>query len=162
MTYGVIRFEKKYQQAIVDLILPIQQQEFNLPITIQDQPDLQDISSFYLKGKGNFWIALCGSQLVGTIGLIDIGNGQAVLRKMFVHLEHRGKEKGVAQLLFDTLAIWCHQKSAKEVFLGTIDSMLAAHRFYFKNGFLEIQKTELPDSFPVMRVDNRFFRCKIK
>jgi hypothetical protein len=36
--------------------------------------------------------------------------------------------------------------------------MKAAHRFYEKNGFVEIAKEQLPESFPLMRVDNRFFK----
>jgi N-acetylglutamate synthase-like GNAT family acetyltransferase len=161
MTYQVIAYEEKYQQGIVDLILPIQQQEFNVPITIQDQPDLQNIISFYLKGNGSFWIAVSQEQVVGTIALVDIGKDQVALRKMFVHQDHRGKEKGVAQLLFDTLATWCKQKVVKEVLLGTIDSMHAAHRFYEKNGFSEVLTTDLPSNFPVMRVDNKFYKWKV-
>ncbi len=158
MAYRVVVYEEKYQQEIVDLILPIQQQEFNVSITIHDQPDLQNILSFYLKGNGNFWVALSQEQVVGTIALIDIGYDQVALRKMFVHREHRGKEKGVAQQLFDTLATWCKQKAVKEVLLGTIDSMRAAHHFYLKNGFNEVSKAALPPNFPVMRVDNKFYK----
>jgi N-acetylglutamate synthase-like GNAT family acetyltransferase len=161
MIYRVEAYEEKHQQGIVDLILPIQQQEFNVPITIQDQPDLQSIVSFYMKGNGNFWIAVFQEQVVGTIALVDIGNAQVALRKMFVHRDHRGKEKGVAHQLFDTLAAWCKQKTVKEVLLGTIDSMHAAHRFYTKNGFNEVVKADLPSNFPVMRVDNKFYRWNV-
>lgn len=159
MKYRVVEYEDKYQQSIVDLILPIQQKEFNVPITIQDQPDLQNIPSFYKKGNGNFWVAIYEDEVVGTIALIDFGDDQAALRKMFVHHNHRGKENGVAQLLLDELKQWCKLKRVKAIFLGTIDSMYAAHRFYQKNGFVELLKTELPVKFPLMRVDNKFFTC---
>ncbi len=161
MIYRVTSYQEKHQHGIVDLILPIQQKEFNVPITIADQPDLKDIPSFYQKDNGNFWVASHATEVVGTIALIDIGNDQVALRKMFVHRDHRGKEKRVAQLLFDALVTWSKQKKVREVFLGTIDSMLAAHRFYVRNGFIEILKTELPEKFPIMRVDNRFFKLKI-
>lgn len=161
MTYKVITHEEKYQQGIIDLILPIQQQEFNVSITIQDQPDLQNITSFYMKGNGNFWVATSQGHVVGTVALVDIGNDQVALRKMFVHRDHRGKEKGVAQLLFDTLATWCKQNAVKEVLLGTINSMHAAHRFYAKNGFNEVLKADLPSNFPVMRVDNKFYKWNV-
>jgi N-acetylglutamate synthase-like GNAT family acetyltransferase len=150
-------YEEKYRQGIVDLILPIQQQEFGIPISINDQPDLLSIASFYQKENGNFWVALEEEKVVGTIALVDIGNSQAALRKMFVHKEYRGKEKGVAQALVDTLLEWAGQRKLQTVFLGTIDTMKAAHRFYEKNGFVEITKEQLPPNFPVMAVDNRFF-----
>jgi N-acetylglutamate synthase-like GNAT family acetyltransferase len=154
----VIPYEKKYQQGIVDLILPIQQQEFGVPITINDQPDLQNIASFYMKGNGNFWVAVDEEKVVGTIALVDIGNSQVALRKMFVHKDYRGKQKGAAQALIDTLFEWARNKQLQAVFLGTIDTMLAAHRFYRKNGFVEIAKEQLPPAFPLMAVDNRFFK----
>ncbi len=162
MNYQIIPFQEKYQQAVVGLILPIQQNEFHVPITIADQPDLKTIPAFYLTRHGNFWLALCAGEVVGTIALIDIGNDQVALRKMFVHRDHRGKEKGVAQLLFDVLLAWCKQKHVTEIFLGTIDSMLAAQRFYIRNGFEEIAKAKLPATFPVMPVDNRFYKCNAK
>jgi N-acetylglutamate synthase-like GNAT family acetyltransferase len=157
----VIAYEEKYQQGIVNLILPIQQQEFGVPITINDQPDLQSIPSFYQKDNGNFWVAVEEEKVVGTIALVDIGNSHVALRKMFVHKDFRGKEKGTAQALLNTLIEWARQKKLKAIFLGTIDTMKAAHRFYGKNGFVEIAQEQLPPTFPLMTVDNRFFRCEI-
>lgn len=162
MEYQIATYTEKYQQAIVNLILPIQQNEFHVAITIDDQPDLKNIREAYQKGNGNFWITLNNGTVVGTIALIDFGNHQVALRKMFVHQDHRGKDKGVAQMLMDELFAWCKNKGVKEIYLGTIDSMHAAHRFYLKNSFDEITKSSLPESFPVMRVDNRFFKCTLK
>jgi N-acetylglutamate synthase-like GNAT family acetyltransferase len=49
----------------------------------------------------------------------------------------------------------------KDIFLGTTDKFLAAHRFYEKNGFAEVSKSELPPSFPLMAVDSKFYRRRI-
>ena len=154
-------YNKKYQQQVIDLILNIQQNEFHVPVTIKDQPDLLNIENFYCSKNGNFWIALENNEVIGTIALIDIDNDQSCLRKMFVHKDYRGKEKGVGQSLFDALFNWCREKNIKEVYLGTIDTMIAAHKFYIRNGFMEIDKTELPATFPVMKVDNKFFKLII-
>lgn len=35
--------------------------------------------------------------------------------------------------------------------------VLAAHRFYEKNGFRELARSELPERFPVMAVDSKFY-----
>ncbi len=96
-------------------------------------------------------------KLIGTIALIDIDNGQGALRKMFVHKDYRGKEKGVGQLLLDTLLAWCKQKNIFEIYLGTVEQLHAAKRFYVKNGFVKIEKTTLPEKFPLMQVDTEFF-----
>ena len=151
-------FSDIHATAVVDLIVGIQQKEFDLSITASDQPDLANIPEFYQNGCGNFWVALFREQVIGTISLLDIGNHQAALRKMFVHGGFRGKSWGTAAKLLETLLAWAGQKHIRQVFLGTTQKFLAAHRFYEKNGFEEILKTGLPASFPIMKVDTRFYR----
>ncbi len=151
-------FSPGLTRAVIDLILPIQQEEFNLSITEEDQPDLADIRGFYQKGCGNFWTACQASRVVGTIALVDIGGHQAALRKMFVHRNFRGREKGTATALLNTLLSWAREKELQEIFLGTTPKFLAAHRFYEKKGFQEIGETDLPETFPVMAVDKKFYR----
>jgi len=151
------QFSPADTQAVVDVILPIQQSEFSIPITLEAQPDLQDIPGFYQRGNGGFWVAECEGVVVGTIALLDIGNGQGALRKMFVAKSHRGPELGVARQLIATLIEWCRSRGIDEIYLGTTNAFLAAHRFYVKNGFTEVSKGELPDTFPVMAVDTKFY-----
>lgn len=151
------QYSDEYKDQIIKLILKIQTEEFGIPISVKDQPDLQQISSFYQTGTGNFWVALDDKQVVGTIALVDIGNSQTALRKMFVDNASRGKEKGVAKALLDRLISWCEQKKVHEIYLGTTSAYLAAHRFYEKNGFQEVPKETLPKAFPVMQVDSKFY-----
>jgi len=143
------------------MILQIQQDEFSLPISIKDQPDLEDIENFYQK-NGNFWVALDDDKVVGTTALISIGNGDGTLRKMFVKKEYRGKDKGISSSLLSFLLNWAGENNYKRIFLGTTPQFLAAHRFYEKNNFINIQKEDLPETFPVMKVDKIFYRYIIK
>ena len=153
----IVPFSVQHHAGVIDVILPIQQSEFGIPITSGDQPDLHDIPGFYQNDSGNFWVALSGTQVVGTIALLDIGNAQGALRKMFVHAEFRGPTYGVARRLLEILLDWCARKQFHEIFLGTTSKYVAAHRFYEKNGFDEIEKSELPTAFPVMSVDTKFY-----
>ncbi|UXH44005.1 GNAT family N-acetyltransferase [Rossellomorea vietnamensis] len=146
-----------YQTQVVDLILHIQQQEYNIPITKKDQPDLFNIEDVYQMGKGNFWVAVYNDHIVGTISLLDIGNNQVALRKMFVHKEFRGKQYKTASLLLNNAINWAKEHSIKAVYLGTTPQFLAAHRFYEKNGFTSIAIEELPENFPVLEVDKKFY-----
>jgi putative acetyltransferase len=154
-------YTEKYKADIAELILNIQNNEFNVPVTLADQPDLLDIKNFYCKKNGCFWVATDNEKLIGTIALIDIDNDQAALRKMFVHAAYRGKERGVGQLLLDTLLEWCKQKNITEIYLGTVEQLHAAKRFYVKNGFVKVDKAALPESFPLMQVDTEFFGLRI-
>ena len=155
--FEIVPHSKKYEKQAAALILGIQTEEFGVPITLEDQPDLLDVENFYQKGDGNFWLALKDNQVVGTVALIDIGEKQVVMRKMFVDKNYRGKEKGVAKLLLDTAFSWCRQRGVTEMLLGTVDKYFAAHRFYEKNGFREVNAEQLPESFPRMKVDTKFY-----
>ena len=150
-------FSSIYTEGVAALILPIQQEEFGIQVTYEQQPDLHDIGGFYQREKGNFWIARDGTKVIGSIALLDIGNDQAALRKMFVVADYRGREKGVAQGLLDKLFDHARSCNLKEIYLGTTDKFLAAHRFYEKNGFSRVEPTDLPATFPRMAVDTIFF-----
>ncbi|MBY5745974.1 GNAT family N-acetyltransferase [Rhizobium leguminosarum] len=147
--------------AVLSVILPIQREEFGIDITADEQPDLRVIPDFYQSGKGQFWVALKDGVIVGTVGLKDIGNNQAALRKMFVSAEVRGSEHGVAARLLDYLFAHARDVGLTDIFLGTTDKFVAAHRFYEKNGFSEIAKSALPRTFPLMAVDSKFYRYKV-
>jgi len=158
---SIVPFTPEYTASVISLIVSIQREEFGLTITSQDQPDLHDIPNFYQAGQGNFWIALHQQTVVGSIALLDIGHGQAALRKMFVQREFRGSTYGTAHLLLATLLDWAKAHRIGEIYLGTTAKFLAAHRFYEKNGFTELSKSQLPAQFPIMSVDTKFYRYVI-
>lgn len=147
---------------VSELILHIQQQEYQISITREDQPDLLDIERYYQKGNGNFWVAKDGELVIGTIALLDIGQQQTALRKMFVHHEYRGKEWKVAYRLLQGAIRWARSRQVSDIYLGTTPQFVAAHRFYEKNSFVEITEDQLPDTFPVMQVDKRFYHYHIQ
>ncbi len=147
-----------WQARVADMIVHIQQEEYRIPITREQQPDLQDIRGFYQHGNGNFWIAYMGEQVVGTIALLDIGEQQVALRKMFVHQDYRGKAWGVSHALLTQAIEWARERGVQDIYLGTTPQFKAAHRFYEKNGFAEVDQESLPESFPVMQVDKKFYR----
>ncbi|HEX8281065.1 MAG TPA: GNAT family N-acetyltransferase [Chthoniobacterales bacterium] len=153
----IIPFAPEHAEGVAALILGIQRDEFHIPITLEDQPDLQDIPGFYQRGVSNFWVANSKGEVVGTLALLDIGNDQAALRKMFVHASYRGAGHGVSARLLDTLIKWSRARGVKDVYLGTTEKFLAAHRFYERNGFQQVAADELPPSFPKMAVDSRFY-----
>lgn len=158
---NIREYQPSDQEQVLQLILNIQQQEYNIPITKEDQPDLLTIDSFYQQGNGNFWVACDGEQVVGTIALLDIGNQQVALRKMFVQAEYRGKVWNTATLLLQKSISWAQQQQVIQIYLGTTLQFIAAHRFYEKHGFQEIEVTQLPASFPVMQVDKKFYQLSV-
>lgn len=151
-----------YSKEIIDLVLNIQQKEFNVPITIEDQPDLMQIENFYFANGGSFWGAFINGELVGTIALVKFDEKAAAIRKMFVKKEFRGKEYGIAQKLLETLIAYCQKNGIEEVYLGTVSILKAALRFYERNHFEIIEKELLPSKFPLMNADNVFCFLNLK
>ena len=73
-----------YKQDVANLIVSIQKNEFGIPINLNEQPDLKEIPGLYQVNDGNFWIATVAKIVIGTIGLLHIGDNRGALRKMFV------------------------------------------------------------------------------
>jgi putative acetyltransferase len=159
--FSIRRLGNADSGAVAGLVLPIQQLEFGVAITLEAQPDILDIERSFNRDRSGLWGAFIDEQLVGTIGLIDIGAGAGVVRKMFVHASYRGKQWGIAQLLMDTLVGHCRNAGIKDLWLGTIHTMGAAARFYERNGFIKISKEGLPGSFPLMAVDDTFYHLVV-
>jgi N-acetylglutamate synthase-like GNAT family acetyltransferase len=155
------RYAGQSADEIFDLILPIQQAEFGLPVSRESQPDIDDIPAFYQRGAGDFWIARHHGQIVGTIALKDIGDRTVALRKMFVRADVRGRERGIAQLLLEAALASAVRNTVSVILLGTTAFFHAAHRFYEKNGFVEIARQDLPAAFPIMAVDTKFYRRRL-
>jgi N-acetylglutamate synthase-like GNAT family acetyltransferase len=154
-------FQPYHAGGVSDLIVPIQQAEFGIPITYDEQPDLRDIPGFYQRGAGQFWVAVDGGCVVGSIGLLDIGDGEGALRKMFVASAYRGSRHGTAGALLGTLLHHARESGLQVIYLGTTDKFRAAHRFYEKSGFEIIAPSKLPATFPRMKVDTRFYRLEL-
>jgi len=151
----------EYSHQIIDLILDIQKNEFHLPITLDQQPDLQDVETYYHQGGGNFWGVFVNENLIGTIALINCGYNSGCIRKMFVKKEYRGKELGIAQQLLDTLIQYCKDKGIMHLYLGTTHQLKAAHRFYERNKFTSIASADLPTYFPRMRTNTMFYELDL-
>jgi N-acetylglutamate synthase-like GNAT family acetyltransferase len=153
----IVSHSESLGDRVVELILMIQRVEFGFDIRAEDQPDLLDVADFYRSGAGGFWVALSDGEVVGTIALRDIGNGQGALRKMFVKATHRGREHAVAARLLERLLLSAGNAHVRVVYLGTTEKFVAAHRFYEKNGFVRIAPEVLPEAFPRMSLDTRFY-----
>lgn len=162
MSIVIEPFTEKYAEQVAQLIIHIQRNEFQIPITLNDQPDLANIPAFYQQAGGNFWCALNERQeVVGTIGLINTGTPVGAIRKMFVRADYRGSEKNIAGQLLHLLENFALAKGLQWLYLGTVPPLKAAQRFYEKNGYHTVAVSELPPAFPRMPVDTLFYRKQL-
>lgn len=54
MNITIVPIYNNDSEAVINIILPIQQNEFNIAIGIKDQQDLLTIEEFYHHGEGIF------------------------------------------------------------------------------------------------------------
>lgn len=139
-----------------DFVLSIQNTEFNLGFTDEEQPDLIDTAHFYR--EGGFWLAKENGQIVGTIGLQKLDANTGVLRKMFVLKECRSVKPSVAQLLFDTLVDEAHELGFETLYLDTPAIAVASHKFYERNGFVQIDRPAAPSHYSFPDRDSKVYR----
>lgn len=141
--------------GLVDLVLPIQREEFGLDVSVAGQPDLADPAGAFRSGGGEVWVAVHGGAVVGSVGVLHASAEDVVLRKMFVRADQRGT--GLAAALLDTAVRWAAERGYQRVLLGTTAVMSAAQRFYAAHGFEPIDEADLPAHFPRMAVDSVFY-----
>lgn len=66
------KYEDKYQDEVIRLVLSCQNDGTRPIVSIADQPELLNINQEYFTNGGYFWIASENNKLVGTIGLIEL------------------------------------------------------------------------------------------
>ena len=162
MKISIETLDNSNSEDITNMILPIQQLEFGVSITLADQPDLLSIEDFYINSGGNFWGAMVEGKLCGTIALLRFNGKAGAIRKMFVKKEFRGKQYGLAAMLLEELIDYCSDHGISDLYLGTVEILQAAIRFYEKNGFIKVDKKDLPQDFPVMASDDVFFHLRMQ
>jgi GNAT superfamily N-acetyltransferase len=145
----IVPFQKKYQPAI-DLLMAGITNEFAEPIAqpkpASDIPQLPD----------KYFVALINDTVAGTISITKLGNGHAVLKRMFVNKIYRGN--GIATLLLNNTVNWAVENNVTAIFLGTMVQFKTAQHFYERHGFEKIELADLPIDFPVNPVDSIFYK----
>lgn len=145
MQVRIIEYHDKYQNQVIDLILKIQNDEYNIDLSLNEQSDLLNIENEYISNGGNFWIAVDNEDnVIGTIALLKMSDKVAVLKKFFVDSRFRGGEFGIGSNLYGTLLSFVKNKGIKHVILDTPAVATRSHNFYKKVGFRLIGKEDLP------------------
>jgi len=98
--------------------------------------------------------------IIGSIGLKKIDARHAEIKKFFVKESYRGK--GVARKLLYSLLKSAAKHRFIYLYLGTVDVLHAAQRFYSKYGFLRIKQSDLPNGFIKCELDTVFFKVTTK
>ncbi len=150
------------RKQIITMIETIQKGEFSLPITDDiNACILRAEEDFYYNNSYNFWYATDeGGTIIGSVGLKKIDDQNGEIKKLFVHQSYRGKN--VAPKLMNALVRAALKHRFETLYLGTVDKLHAAQRFYEKYGFVRIAKQDLPSGFEVCPLDTVFFKVTVE
>lgn len=84
-------------------------------------------------GKENLWMVERGPDIVGSMAIVNAGNGIAQLRWLLVEPSARGL--GIGQTLVAKGVAFGQSQSYASIFLWTIDYLAAAKKIYTGAGF---------------------------
>lgn len=151
----------KTKARIAEFVESIQVREFGLPIKKDTNDCILNADSTYIHNNESFfWYAHDPEgSIIGSIGLKPFDINMMELKKLFIHADHRGS--GLADLIHSTALGAAKDHGIESIYLGTVEELKSAHRFYDKNGYQRISKADLPSKFKVGYFDNVFYSKNI-
>jgi N-acetylglutamate synthase-like GNAT family acetyltransferase len=139
-------------------VLGIQNNEFDLGLSICSQRDLEDIQASYISDGGTFLVAATpAGRIVGTIGLLRLRPDLGVMKKFFVAAPYRGRQAGVSQALYEAFLAFARAAGIRQVVLDTPSAATRSHAFYRAAGFVQIERSQLPMRYDFPERDTLFF-----
>jgi GNAT superfamily N-acetyltransferase len=153
-SYEIIDYDGRRDPEVAALILAIQRDDVGLHVPIDEQPELLDLGGAYR--DGGFWVAMSGSEIVGTIGMMRFG-ASGVLKKLFVRRDFRGPD-GASQDLYNKALAWASARDLTAIFLDTPSVATRSHAFYQRRGFRLVDRAELPTGYDFPDRDSLIFK----
>jgi N-acetylglutamate synthase-like GNAT family acetyltransferase len=157
------QFAPEDKSAVIALVLGIQNDEFGLNLSLDDQKDLLDVKQHYKESGGNFWVGVgINGEVIGSIGLLIKSPNVGVMKKFFVASEYRGSKFGVADSLYKQLVKHAEKAGLRQIVLDTPALAERSHSFYRRVGFAEISRSMLPVSYDFPERDTKFFLLNLR
>lgn len=150
-------YEDIDRDEIIKLVLHCQNDGTRPIVGVEDQPELLCIKEKYFTSGGCFWVAKDNGKVIGSIGLMNYGNGIGVMKKFFVYEEYRGMPYHLGQKLYAELLSFAKKNNFIKLILDTPKNTDRAHKFYNKAGFTKVNKEDLPVQFDYPYKDCDFF-----
>ncbi|MFA5143121.1 MAG: GNAT family N-acetyltransferase [Candidatus Omnitrophota bacterium] len=134
-------FRASDAESVKNLILDILSKEYPFDRSAYSDSDLHKIGETYGGKREAFLVAEESGQIVGTVGVKEESQTEALLRRLFVDLRHR--KKGYGANLLDKAIEFCRGKGYKKIYFKCTDRMHDAMRLCVKKGFKETDKLEV-------------------
>jgi len=141
MDHILRQFKKEDAEGVKSLILGILIKEYPFDKSVYSDSDLEKIGETYGGKRENFFVIDEGGEVVGTAGIKEESAQEALLRRLFVDLKHRGR--GYGSKLLDKAVEFCRQHGYARIYFRCTDRMAQAMRLCTKKGFKETETLEV-------------------
>ncbi|MEM7162811.1 MAG: GNAT family N-acetyltransferase [Bacteroidota bacterium] len=143
----VIEFEEKYAKDFADLNYEWIEKFFEIEDI--DRKYLENPKEMIVDKGGAILLARYNNRIVGTVSLLDLGNGVFELAKMSVHPDLRGKKIG--HLIMDACIEKARVLGANQILILSSRKLKNALHLYEKYGFKDVGNE-----------DDDYHRCDIR
>ncbi len=137
------KIEKTDTEEVKGLIKSIMQGEFSVENNAYAYGDLDDLVEHYSGDRDVFLVAEQDGKIVGTVAVKEGDDGSALLRRVLVHKDYRGKGYG-DELIAEAMK-FCLDHGYKTVCFRGTGRMRSALQLCLKHGFEEEDRFEADD-----------------
>ena len=123
-------FQPTDSSSIKSLISSIMKKEYPGDEKAYQYGDLEDIAQAYGNLKEKFLVAEEDNEIIGTVGIKQDSETTALLRRLFVHPSHRGRDIGL--MLVDTAIDFCKMNGYKLIVFRATSNMSPAIKLLTK------------------------------
>ncbi len=135
------RFKSENQEDVKSLISRIMTEEFGDALNAYPMDDLDQVEKSYGALGEAFFVALDSDRVVGTVAIKKEDDRIALLRRLFVSPDFRGRKIG--SKLIDAALKFCRDVGYQEIVFKTTSKMTGAILVCQKSGFVQRARLNL-------------------
>ena len=106
-------------------------------------PDLLAFAQHYVAPRGAFFVIRDQGQVVGAVGVEQLGESSAELHRLYLDAALRGR--GLGRALVEAVIAWCRAGAIKHLLLWSDTRFDRAHVLYARMGFQRTGERTLND-----------------
>jgi putative acetyltransferase len=106
-------------------------------------PDLLTFARHYVAPRGAFFVIRDQGQVVGSVGVEQLGESLAELHRLYLDADLRGR--GLGRALVEAVIAWCRAGAIKHLLLWSDTRFERAHVLYARMGFQRTGERALND-----------------
>ena len=135
------RFQPSDSKEVIDLITSVMRTEFPDDQKVFPVDDLKEITHHYGNKGEQFFVAVEDDKIVGTVGVKREDERSALLRRIFVKPEFRGR--GIGSGLVMQAISFCRENGYELIVFKSTSRMQRAIQLCQRSGFSEKAKVDL-------------------